>query len=559
MIISLRALRRGMALQRTGGLLSAAAVAYSAGACTRLPHKDLPHEGTEENVVRQQNISLRLTEIKGSSEGVKSEEPIIRSSAVAAQIAEVAESIKLMQGKIFDVGAKIEATEVALDQANLAPEKKEILLMQLKSLMDEKKCLMDKEAKLMDKEAKLMDEKKSLMDKEAILMGSQPPQPSSASQSWLDWFTKWWKVLLAGGTSLGLITTVFAAMAAFNRDTNRSIEALQKRLSNSLADVKPMFLSVPVSSIDYVPRPTLEAEILAVYNNKSLQDGSYYIVYGVKGAGKTSAVTRVLGDKTGVVAVRVSQTDKVETIFAKFFQACGEVLTPASKVDKITTAMQAATEKRDGRPVTVVIEIERGSSSPDVLSLVKHVAKDFALAANVLIVLSEANAVLGFGDDSRQKYILVEEMKLDEAVQYVKKRAPSISPEDFNKFAVNCGTLPLSLGNFCDDVLKGETVDGCIAKEVAMARRGLEAFILKPILAALKTSPDGVQSGSFDGVKHEGVLLSSPTLVAPAMKITNAIMYDFGTGQYKLFSKAHQTALKTYDPPQEGKWLKWWT
>ena len=347
-------------------------------------------------------------------------------------------------------------------------------------------------------------------------------------------------------------------MAAFNRDTNRSIEALQKRLSNSLADVKPMFLSVPVSSIDYVPRPTLEAEILAVYNNKSLRGGSYYIVYGVKGAGKTSVVTRVLGDKTGVVAVRVSQTDKVETIFAKFFEACGEVLTPASEVDKITTAMQAATEKRDGRPVTVVIEIERGSSSPDVLSLVKHVAKDFALAANVLIVLSENNAVLGFGDDRRQKYILVEEMKLDEAVQYVKKRAPSISPEDFNKFAVNCGTLPLSLGNFCDDVLKGETVDGCIAKEVAMARRDLEAFIHKPILAALKTSPDGVQSGSFDCVEHKGVLLSSPKLVAPAMKISNAIMYDFGTGQYKLFSKAHQTALKTYDP-REGKWLKWWT
>ena len=545
MIISLRALRRGMALQRTGGLLSAAAVAYSAGAFARLPSKDLPHGSTDANVVRLQNNSQLLTEVKGSSEGFKSQESLIRSNAVdnriakvVAQIAEVARSIKLMQGKIVDVGAKIETTKLALDQANLSPEKKEVLLMEFKSLMDEK--------------AKLMDEKAKLMDKDVILMGTQPPQPSSASQSWLDWFTKWWKVLLAGGTSLGLITTVFAAMAAFNRDTNRSIEALQKRLSNSLADVKPMFLSVPVSSIDYVPRPTLEAEILAVYNNKSLQGGSYYIVYGVKGAGKTSVVTRVLGDKTGVVAVRVSQTDKVETIFAKFFEACGEVLTPASEVDKITTAMQAATEKRDGRPVTVVIEIERGSSSPDVLSLVKHVAKDFALAANVLIVLSEANAVLGFGDDRRQKYILVEEMKLDEAEQYVKKRAPSISPEDFNKFAVTCGTLPLSLGNFCDDVLKGETVDGCIAKEVAMARRGLEAFIHKPILAALKTSPDGVQSGSFDGVKHEGVLLSSPMLVAPAMKITNAIMYDFGTGHYKLFSKAHQTALKTYDPPKRA-------
>ena len=49
-------------------------------------------------------------------------------------------------------------------------------------------------------------------------------------------------------------------------------------------------------------------------------------------------------------------------------------------------------------------------------------------------------------------------------------------------------------------------------------------------------------------MKHEGALLSSPKLVAPAMKITPAIMYDFGTREYKLFSKAHKTALETYDP-----------
>jgi tripartite-type tricarboxylate transporter receptor subunit TctC len=68
----------------------------------------------------------------------------------------------------------------------------------------------------------------------------------------------------------------------------------------------------------------------------------------------------------------------------------------------------------------------------------------------------------------------------------------------------------------------------------------------RPIITALKKSPEGVSIELFDGVEHKGVLLSSPKLVAPAMKITNAIIFDFETGQYKLFSKAHQTALKTY-------------
>ena len=43
-------------------------------------------------------------------------------------------------------------------------------------------------------------------------------------------------------------------------------------------------------------------------------------------------------------------------------------------------------------------------------------------------------------------------------------------------------------------------------------------------------------------------MLSSPKDVVPAMEKVNAIMYDFEAGEYKLFSKAHQTALETYDP-----------
>ena len=212
-------------------------------------------------------------------------------------------------------------------------------------------------------------------------------------------------------------------------------------------------------------------------------------------------------------------------------------------------ALKEAADQRNGLPLTVVLEVERGCSSPEVLSLVKQVSKVFALRANVLIVLSEANAVLGFGEDDRQKFIMVHEMDRVEAEQYVKKRVPTISQSEFNRFADAVGTLPLSLCLFCDALLAGETTDSCINKKLALAWADLVAFLHQPILAALKKSPGGVSVKIFAGQKHEGVLLSAPKKVAVAMKESNAIIYNFEKQQYQLFSKAYETALKTYEIP----------
>jgi hypothetical protein len=88
---------------------------------------------------------------------------------VQAQIAEVAESVKAVQIQVVDVAAKIAKSEAALDVANLSSEKRVVVVMKLKSLMDKEAKLMDEKAKLMDKEAKLMDEKKSLNDRLNIL------------------------------------------------------------------------------------------------------------------------------------------------------------------------------------------------------------------------------------------------------------------------------------------------------------------------------------------------------------------------------------------------------
>lgn len=338
-----------------------------------------------------------------------------------------------------------------------------------------------------------------------------------------------------------------AAIAAFNKDTNRWIESLFKSLINSLATSRPIFQSASQQA-DYISRPALEGKILAVYEKVNLKGGYYTIVYGVKGAGKSTLVQAVLEDKTGVVVVRVAEGDTREKVIASIYHSCKKIRLDSSSSKEITDAMLAATKERGGRPVTVVFEVESASSSDVVMNVVKHIAKEFAEAANVLLVLSEANAVLGFGEDPRQKFIFVDEMTREEARQYVEKRNPKISSDDFNKFADKCGTRPMSLEDFCWAVCDGQTVDEHIGKVLDSARLDLVAFIHTPILAALKKTPGGVRPDIFKGVKDNGALLSSPKDVAPGMKKVGAIMFDFEAREYKLFSKAHQTALETYDP-----------
>ena len=325
-----------------------------------------------------------------------------------------------------------------------------------------------------------------------------------------------------------------------------------KTMSFSLAKIRPKFVEDVGPFSDYIPRLDIEKQISHVFEKRSLKSGTFFVMYGPKGAGKSSSVARALGDKEGVIKLLITQGDTTSSILENIVELCGlkPSKTPKVRLDDLSYVLRSAAKRRKGHPVTVVFEVERGCSSPEVLSLVRQVSKHFALDANVLIILSEANAVLGFGDDQRQEFIWVNEMSHDEALEYVKKRVPSISAEDFNRFVDNIGTLPLSLSRLCDALLGGQKMDDFIRRALASAKVDLVAFLHQPILTALKKSPKNVGIESFSGVEHKGIPLSEPKLVAPAMKLRNAIVFDFEEGQYKLFSKAHQTALKTYDPPR---------
>ena len=153
----------------------------------------------------------------------------------------------------------------------------------------------------------------------------------------------------------------------------------------------------------YVTRPLLEKHILQV-SEQSLKNkgGDYTIIVGAKGAGKTFAVARVLREKKGVVALLVSDKDTRETIISQLIKECELVVKEGFDIvlKDFGPVLLKAAEIRGGRPITIVFEVERSSSSSSaVLLLIKNFAKYLAVYASVIIVLSEANAGLVFQND----------------------------------------------------------------------------------------------------------------------------------------------------------------
>ena len=95
----------------------------------------------------------------------------------------------------------------------------------------------------------------------------------------------------------------------------------------------------------------------------------------------------------------------------------------------------------------------------------------------------------------------------------------------------------------------GDTADDYIEETLRAANSDLRRFLHKPILKALKSSPDGVSTDLFDGVEHKGMNLAEPKDVAVAMKKRNAIVYHLPSGEYRLASRAYRTALlERYNP-----------
>ena len=95
---------------------------------------------------------------------------------------------------------------------------------------------------------------------------------------------------------------------------------------------------------------------------------------------------------------------------------------------------------------------------------------------------------------------------------------------------------------------KGLSLDTFITMTLRLAMDELVAFQHQQILKALKDHPEGISPGSFNKLKNEGVDLSNPKDVGPALKMGNAIFYHIELCKYTMGSKAIEVALRSHDP-----------
>lgn len=207
---------------------------------------------------------------------------------------------------------------------------------------------------------------------------------------------------------------------------SQSLDSISKSLPSSVA--KFPFLDY------YVSRPYLEDTILQIYNNSEYSGDSYSVVVGIKGAGKSSLIAHVLDKKSGVVYYSVNDLDTPESIVTRLLWSSGQKYESNlnGHFELLFPVFQNAAKSMNGRKVTLVLDLERGTTSEPLLTAIKLTAKMLGAVANVIVVVSDANAgtMTSFGDDHGQTMIWVGGMTEAEATTLARLIFPLVSDID---------------------------------------------------------------------------------------------------------------------------------
>lgn len=316
---------------------------------------------------------------------------------------------------------------------------------------------------------------------------------------------------------------------------------------DKLIKAKPTFSTKFLEG--YIERPDLDNKILRIYNTlqSPVKKDRYYVVYGVKGVGKSFAIANALHGKDGVVAVVIHQGFTIERIFQRIFEAFGISAGENVAINDFLRAISEVPRQLNYRRLTIVLEIE--SLDEGVLAASRLVAKWCSESANVIAVLSEATAVLAFSDDCRARFIRVDGMQRAEAHQYFNHLKDiagiqQIENDKIEAFFDTVGTSPFIIKSCILAISEGEcTMEKYIRETVERACCDLVAFPPTQILRALKANPSGISTSSFMGQNHGDVNLAQPKDVARFMVRNRAILYDVDSRQYKLYSKTHESVL----------------
>ena len=209
------------------------------------------------------------------------------------------------------------------------------------------------------------------------------------------------------------------------------------------SSIDRMFLKLPKAMTsfpvlkNYVRRLSYEKMVQEVYNScEPYGYDSFTIVAGPRGGGKTTLVEQELSCRSGVLRLDVTEADTVQSIFRKVLMMGGERVGENILVELniLPAVFLDVAEKLNGRRITVVLMVEFETPTDDVFYMVKSAATKLARFANVIVVLSEATAVLRFDDYHSHKFIWVDEMTHEEATKYAKKLFPAVADYDLKLY-----------------------------------------------------------------------------------------------------------------------------
>jgi hypothetical protein len=184
----------------------------------------------------------------------------------------------------------------------------------------------------------------------------------------------------------------------------------------------------------YVPRRELEAALEAYLQQARSEAYAYLVVYGARGAGKSTLVEHVLSKSgSGIVVVKAGEakgadldTFVVDTALEQRRVAQPGTYVPTealprqlyARLAQVTEAYRAAHPDEPHWRPTVVFEIERSSDGALIESVcwrAKQLAHD-KLLCHVIVVLSSSFAVAEMpDDDERQKFLRVGSFSREEA------------------------------------------------------------------------------------------------------------------------------------------------
>ena len=356
--------------------------------------------------------------------------------------------------------------------------------------------------------------------------------------------TKWKGIILA-------ICGVVGSCLHFYNASKPAYDDLQSYLDTYFEQnkVENFQLNTLIKNNKFIPRSEKVKEIQSILN-RTEADGKYFVIYGAKGVGKSLLVDYCIKDLSGIMKMDVTSITTKQAIINSLATECGfpKMLDPS--IQNFTNAFSKPA--KDGKLRTVIFEVERAGTSngEHLIDSVRSLCKAFATGCNCIIVLSEASAIVEFGNDkSRENYIFVDGFTEEEARDFFERRNLKFTESEIADIFARVGKHPGMLQDLSSSLqVKGWTLNKFLEEKVKTARVELAAFPFKPILKALKEHPEGVSPEFFQNLKYEGVDLTDPEAVCSSMKRKNVIVYRKDNKKYELQSKAHETALREYEP-----------